>query len=96
MVDSLELMPYNYVMSKHTDTDTKYTGEGLESIAGNGIEVTMGMKVSYFDMANQNGNIRIVTGIEVTDWHTQYVLFDTVTGETSTNSLRGYGWGIVR
>ena len=76
-------------------TQTTTAGNGLPSIDANDIEVTLGMKVVYFDMANQNGPIRIVTEIDPSAFE-PYELTDTITLETSRSTLRGFGWTVVQ
>ena len=84
-------------MSK--DTDQVLAGNGLESIPANDIEVTLGMKVQYFNIANQNSHIHIVTAVNVStenpNW-LSYDLLDTISGRTDKNTLTGFGWTVVR
>ena len=77
-------------------TDPVFAGNGLESIPANSIEVTPGMKVQYFDIANQNSHIKVVVEKFSDRWMTAWVLLDTITGETDTNTLTGFGWTVVR
>ncbi len=81
-------------MSKYTEirTGAVLAGNGLESIPGNSIEVTVGMKVQYFDIANQNSHIQIVTAVN----ELSYDLLDTISGRVDTNTLTGFGWTVVR
>ena len=88
-------------MSK--DTDQVLAGNGLESIPANNIEVTLGMKVQYFDIANQNSHIQIVTAITRLAVGQagavrvkSYDLLDTISGRVDTNTLTGFGWTVVR
>ena len=74
------------------DTDKVLAGNGLESITGNDIEVTLGMKVQYFDIANQNSHIQICTAVN----ELSYELLDTISGRFDTNTLTGFGWTLVR
>ena len=76
-------------------TQTTTAGNGLPSIKANDIEVTLGMKVQYFDMANQNSPIKIVTEIDLSAFE-PYELTDTITLETSRSTLRGFGWTVVQ
>ena len=76
-------------------TQTTTAGNGLPSIDANDIEVTLGMKVVYFDMANQNGPIKIVTEIDPSAFE-PYELTDTITLETSRSTLRGFGWTVLQ
>ncbi len=80
-------------------TNTVRAGNGLESIPANDIEIVPGMKVQYFDIANQNSHIQIVTAVNVStanpNW-LSYDLLDTITGKTDKNTLTGFGWTVVR
>lgn len=87
-------MWFNVPMSK----ETTFAGNGLPSISANEISPSLGMKVQYFDIANQNSPIMIVTAI---DLHPEfgtypvYELLNSITGATEESYLRGFGWTVV-
>ena len=84
-------------MNNPTTAGQVLAGNGLASIPANNIEVTPGMKVQYFDIANQNSHIRIVTAVNAsTENRLSYELLDTINGKTETNTLTGFGWTAVR